>query len=89
MPPGLSVLPLMLVDAAYLRELRRDAEAHVMDCAIGLAALAGLVLLGDVDRAHIGLLGGDVEKRPQDMLKKIAVRPRRHQYFLIGNLLRI
>ena len=46
MPPGLSVLPLMLVDAAYLRELRRDAEAHVMDCAIGLAALAGLVLLG-------------------------------------------
>ncbi len=75
MPSGLAaILPLrlMLVDTANLRELRGNAETHVMDGAIGLTALSGLVLLGNVDRAHIGLLGGDIEKRPQDMLKKIA-----------------
>lgn len=49
MPSGLAAiltLRLMLVDAADLRELRGDAETDIMDGAIGLTALAGLVLLG-------------------------------------------
>ena len=38
-----------------------------MDRAIGLTALPGLVLLWDVDRAHICLLGADVHERTGEL----------------------
>lgn len=81
MPSGLAAiltLRLMLVDAADLRELRGDAETDIMDGAIGLTALAGLVLLGRVHRAHISLLRGDVHEGAEELFKVMTcnVKPR-------------